>query len=167
MSKSEKVGSWSTVVEVAPTVVAEAYGANDVLGSDSPLSLTPAIRLVSTPKNLIGTGTIVNVMVTDKAAQTATIDIVFWDSNPSATTFTNNTALTVHDTDLLNIIGVITIDTWTSFAASSVGRPANSTAIPFKLASGDTTLYATMITRGTPTYASTSDLLLRVGIYQD
>lgn len=165
-----KVGS-VLVVESTPTIDTNIYTSGDLVGTK--ISLTPAVRAIELPSIIKGTGTIVSVIITDLGKQDATIDVVFFDTDPSNTTFTNNTALTINDTDLLNIIGLATIDTWKDFVNNSVGITSAAIAFPLVLqetttpTTPDTTLYAAMVTRGTPTYASTTDLTLRVGILVD
>jgi len=170
MPSIDKGGSVSTVLEGTPTIAVATYSANDFLGT-AELVLSPAAIKRELPRIVVGSGTIVNVIVTDKAAQTATMDVVFWDTEPSNTTFADETPLTMADADLANVIGVVTVDTWTSFVNNSVGMPAAAVAIPYVLKEdttiANTTLYAGLITRGTPAYASTSDLTLRVMLYLD
>jgi hypothetical protein len=165
VAKIQKGGAVSRVLSSTPTITAGAYSANDLVGGK--ISLTPAARLVSLPSNIIPTATIINVILTDKSTQASNTDVIFWSADPSATTFTDNAALTVADADLLNIIGIVTVNSWTTFAANSVGTTTSAVTFPYQLASEASTLYASLITRGTPTYASTSDLTLRVQMYWD
>lgn len=147
-----------TNIRITPTISTGAYTAGDNVGGK--MSLTP---VAMEPR----TGTIMSVTVADLAKQSAAIDILLFDSDPSATTFTDNAALDVADADLLKAIGVIRVA-----ANDYVGLADNSVAcvkdinLPFKL-SGTDTLYATMVTSGTPTYAAATDLTLTFGIQMD
>jgi hypothetical protein len=141
-----------------PTVsTSPAYTSGDSVGGK--ISLASAVRLAGTG------GTITSVTITDKGKQSAAIDVVFFNADPTNTTFTDNGALTVHDTDLLTIIGVVPITSWAAFVDNSVGY-ANGLGLGYKIATG-TTLYACLVTRGTPTYAATTDIQLVVGIIPD
>jgi hypothetical protein len=100
----------------------------------------------------------------DKAKQSALIDCILFDSNPSSTTFTDNAALAVNAADLGKIIGVVQLSSYAAFSANSVAYAAGI-AVPIQglpnVASPS--LYASLVSRGTPTYASTSDVSLRLG----
>ena len=151
-------GAPTASLVATPTVsVSPAYSSGDLIGGK--LSLANAIRVAG-----LG-GTITNAILTDKGKQNAAIDIVLFSTDPTNTTFTDNGVLTIADADLINIIGVIPVTSYASFNDNSVGY-INNVAIPFKLASG-TTLYACLVSRGTPTYTSTSDLQLTLGIIPD
>jgi hypothetical protein len=106
-----------------------------------------------------GGGLIQSVLITDLAKQDIDKDVVFFDTNPSNTTFTENAALDIADADLVNILGVAQVTTWIDFNDNSIGQALNL-AIPFS----NTALYAAIMERGTANYASTSDLTIRVGI---
>jgi len=163
-------------VEATPTIEASsAYSAGDSIGA-AVISLAGATAetgglTAAEVREAAGWGTgnethggmIQSVILTDLGKQSAEIDVVFFDADPSQTTFTDNAALDVDDADLLNIVGVAAVTTWKDFSDNSVGQTLNL-AIPFVLEDGGNTLYAALVSRGTPTYASTADLTLRVGV---
>ncbi len=153
-ARSYRNGIW--FAELALTVQAAEYAAADIAGGK--LSFT------SFGEAAVGGagGIIESVMITDLAKQSTNKDIVFFDTDPSNSTFTENGAVTVHDTDILNIIGVAQVTTWVALADSSVGQVLNLN-MPFVLSTG-TTLFAIMIERGTPTYAGTGDVTIRLGV---
>ena len=154
------IGS-TNIVSTTATVQAAAYSANDVVGGL--ITLTGVcVSALDRP-----TGIIHSVVITDKAAQDVDYDVVFFDTNPSNTTFTENSALTLSDTDLPTIVGVAQVTTHVAFSASGVNI-LHGANIPFRITDTSTNaIYACIITRGAPTYASTSDVTLRVGILQD
>ncbi len=139
------------------TVQAAAYASGDLVGG--------LIRLDNCNPDNTGRrdagGLIQSVAIADLAAQNITKDVVFFDSNPDGTTFTENAALDIADADLLKIIGVAQVSSWFSFNDNSMGQAVNL-AIPFAIAGAP--LYAAIVERGAPTYASTADLHIRVGI---
>lgn len=139
----------------APTVTASAaYSANNVMGS---LMTFSNIGLAAGRG-----GFIQSVTVAFKSAQTAPMDF-FWcgASNPSSSTITDKTniAIASADFDKCRPIPV-------SYCASG-GTPsvcaADALAFPFTLSSG-TTGYGFLVTRGTPTFASTSDVKLTLRV---
>lgn len=115
-------------------------------------------------KSVYPTGGIIqSVVITDLAALSIDKDVVFFDTNPSSTTFTENSALDINDADLLNVIGVVSVTTWFAFNDNVCGQTLNL-AMPFVLPAAATALYAAIVERGTANYAGTSDLSIRVGI---
>lgn len=135
----------------APTVDTAIYASGDLIGGK--------LSLVINKNN----GIINTVVLTDAANQKSALDIVFFRDNPSNTTFTDQAALDIHDTDLKVICGRITLA-----AADYVSYADNAEAtincnFGFQLASG-TTLYACLVSRGTPTYAAATDVQLRVTV---
>ncbi len=144
--RSNDGGIW--YIEQAVTVEASPdYSAGDLVGGKLTLSSKANGGLIQT------------VIITDLAGVNINKDVVFFDTNPSNTTFTENAALAIADADLVDILGVAAVDTWFSFSNNSVGQALNL-AIPFV----NTPLYAAIVERGTANYASTSDLSIRVGI---
>ena len=149
LARSAQDGLW--FIEQAVTVEAAAYATGDLVGG-----------LLTLSGAFVGYGGFIqSVVITDLAKQSIGKDVVFFDANPSNTTFTENSALDINDTDLLNVIGVAPVLDWFGFSDNSVGQALNL-AMSFRLAGAD--LYAAIVERGAPTYASTSDLSIRVGI---
>lgn len=143
-------------LEATPTIDTSAYASGDLIGTKM------SFGLGDTWGNARA-GEIRSVLVADNAKQDAQLDVLFWDTDPSNTTFTDNAALTVADADLVNLFGVAEIFTWKDFNDNSVGIAQNLT-IPLVFPSGTKTLYAAIVSRGTPTYAADDDLTVRVGI---
>jgi hypothetical protein len=153
------VSGKSTVVTASPACDTAAYAAGDLIGGK--LTLSSVVPITA------GSGIIHSVVLADQANQKSKIDVVFFNSDPSGTTFTDQAALDVADADLLKIVGVITIETfyYIAFADNAVATKTSS-GLVFKLATG-TTLYACLVSRGTPTFAAATDLQLSVKILQD
>lgn len=143
------------ILTASLVVQAAAYSAND-LAADK-------IELANAVERAGGGGEIVATLLHDKAAQAVSYDLVFFNADPSATTFTKNSALTVADADLAKICGVHQLTSNIAFAASNITRGEAFRPLPFVLAGG-TSLYAALITRGTPTFAATSDVTLQVAV---
>lgn len=149
----------ATIFTKAITVTAGAYAAGACVGGKQ--TFANAVRLADR------SGSIDSIIIADKAKQNAALAVVFFDSDPSATTFTDNAALTVADADLFKIIGVINVlaSDYQAFADNSVAT-VKCQGMDF-VANGSANIYATIVAVGTPTYAATTDLQLKVKIRQD
>lgn len=153
------VGGNSALVTPTITVsTSPAYTAGDSIGGK--ITLANAVRVSG------GTGILESIMVLDRANQKAAIDIIIFDADPSAATITDNAAF-VFSTDDLKVLARIPVAT-TDYVTYNSKATANIKAIGalLKAASG-TSLYAAVVTSGTPTFAATTDFQLRFGILQD
>lgn len=159
---TRKIGAYSTVLRATPAIDTSAYASGDLIGS-AEIFLSLAVRADGLVEK---SGIIQAVLVTDLGAQGANLDIYFFDRKLINTTFTDNAAWDVSDVDILTFIGVAAITDWRTLGSNSNGQLLNL-GLPFILPANSTTLYAVIVSRGTPTYASTSDLTLHVAILQD
>lgn len=148
----------SKVVTATPTVSTSAYSTGDNVGGK--------ITLASVCRDTMGSGLIQSVIITSKSLQTASYDVIFFNADPSGSTFTDNAAQAIVDADLSKIIGVAQCSTVVALSAESIHQ-ATGLALPFALSGGATTLYACIIVRGTPTLGSTSDIWLATRVLQD
>lgn len=152
------IGGFTTVIKDTTAVsTTPAYTAGDAVGGKRTLA-----NAVRTP----GTGILQSISILDRANQKAAMTLFIFDANPTAATITDNAAF-VFSTDDLNVIAQVSV-------AASDYVTTNSKAvavisglqIPLKAASG-TSLYAALVTTGTPTFAATTDVQLEFGILQD
>ncbi len=158
----ERIGGHTQIVQATPVCnITAPYASGDLIGGK--LTLTDAARFGD--KLRPGTGIIQSVILTDLAKQSADLDVVFFDSDPSATTFTDQAALDIDDADLVKIIGVASVTSWAAFADNSAGQLLN-VGLAFDLGQA-TSIFAAIVSRGTPSFASESDLRLRTFILQD
>lgn len=157
----ERMGHYSVILTSTPTIDTAAYASGDLVGA-SEISLTPA---VISEAGKAASGLVQTVVIIDEDAQEVNLDVYFFDTEPAATTFTDNAAFAPTDADLDFLVGVASVTDWKSQSTNSVGQVLNL-GLPFELAAGATTLYAVLVTRGAPTYSATG-LTLRVGILQD
>lgn len=144
------------VVTTTPEIDTSAYSDGDLIGELQTLAN-------ATSPTVFG-GIIAQVVITDKDAESTNIDVVYFDTNPSATTFTDNAAFDVADADLTKIICVVAITTHKLFADNGISEAQNVNC-PFRASSS--TIYAAFVAREAVTYTSASDLSLRTGILQD
>jgi hypothetical protein len=145
----------SRTLTATPTVSTTAYGTGDNVGGK--------VTLADVCRGTTGSGIIQSVVITSKSLQTATFDVVFFNADPSGSTFTDNVAQAVVDADLSKVVGVAHCSDVTALAAESIHQ-ASGLGLPFALSGGATTLYAAIVVRGTPTLGSTSDIWLSVGV---
>jgi len=137
-----------------PTVTAGAYTANDFVGGKLTFDFSSEGNQG---------GVIISVAITDKGKQDAELELHLFTSL-SGSTITDNGAATVVDADLVNFVGAFSTNdsTWRDYAD-------NSAILLPNLGDGfDTlTLEGFLVTRGTPTYASTSDITVIVAALLD
>lgn len=133
---------------VAKTIVTNTsqYAAGDFIGS--------AILTLADVPTVNGGAYLTSLSITDLTKQNAVIDFLFFSSVCSNTTFTNNGALDVHDTDLLTFLGHVNIAAanYVSLADSSVGTVAQI-GLALQCNPASTSLYVVpVLTSGTPTW---------------
>lgn len=157
-----KVGGVTNIVKLTGAQVGvdgAAYGSGDVLGDKCPIKIE-AVRSQS------DTGIIHSVIVQDLSNQSGAIDIVFFDSNPSSTTFTDNAALDINDADLPKVIGIVSVVAadYKSFADNAVAT-VKGIALPIKSLSSPN-LWIAVVSRDTKTYVA-DELSIAIGILLD
>jgi len=158
-----KTGGVTDIIKITGAQVGvsgAAYGTGDVLGTTSPIKIEPI-------RDLYGTGILHSVVVQDLSAQSGAIDLVVFDSNPTATTFTDNSALDIADADLPKVIGIVSIVStdYASFADSSVAVLTNA-GLPVKSLATTPNLWICPVSRDTKTYVA-NELSLAIGFLQD
>lgn len=160
-----KTGGITNVVKLTGAQVGvdgAAYGSGDVLGDKAPIK----IELV---RGINGTGILQSVIIQDLSAQSGALDVVVFDSNPTATTFTDNAALDIADADLPKVIGVVSIvaGDYDSFVDNVVATK-NGIGLPIKSIASNTepVLWVALVSRDTKTYIA-DELSVALGILQD
>jgi hypothetical protein len=151
-------GTGSVHLTATPTVTAGAYSSGYVVGGL--ISLSGATRTNS------GSGLIQTVEVTVKTALTAPYDVLFFDTQPTNGTYTDNAAFALNTSDAPFLVGVAHSSDLIPGGTPQILQAANL-ALPFKLSASNTTLYAIIVMRGAETLASTSAIGLSVVIKQD
>lgn len=156
--KAKPVGRLTATPQSVPVITAGAYSSGDALGGK--LTFTD----VTTDK--AGHGSIQGVSLVDLAKQAIACDLVLFNADFTATT--DKTAFDPTDADLaasfLGIVPIVAGD-YSSFNDNCAAYKEKN--IPFTLPVGTTTLYGQLVTRGTPTYASTSDIKVRLHVLKD
>jgi len=153
------LGAGGNVIAIAqsPTVSASpAYSTGDVIGT----KLTFAASVLAAG----GSGLVQSVNIDCKSAQTGAMDLVLFNADPAASTFTDNAALAVNAADFDKVVGVVHITDWTNLGTPSFAQ-AQNLALPFTLAA--TSLFGVLVARSTPTLGSTSDLTISVNVIRN
>lgn len=156
---AEVIISSSRTINATPTIDTNIYASGDLLGTK--------LTFAGAAKEGVGSGTIHTVVISDLDKESANVDLIIFNSNPSATTFSNNSALDIDDADLSKIACVISITTHATFNDNGVSY-ANGTNCVFEIADASTpTLYGALVVRATPTYTTAADITVRLSILQD
>lgn len=143
-------------VSATPTISnGVAYAAGDSIGGL--MTFTGACLSGSLQAEIRG------VTLWDLTKQGADIDVLVFSANPTGTTFTDNAALDVADADLAKIAAVVQITSDSAYSDNGISQAKN---LSYEIACTSTgTFYAAMVSRGTPTYGSTTELTLQFEIY--
>jgi hypothetical protein len=152
-----QVGGKTSQVSVTPTLTASsAYTAGNCVGG---LMTFSSILLAA------GSGVLQTLVLQCKSTQTATFKFYLYSANPSSSTFTNKSAPSINSADIAKLIGFWTLSTpdsgqgtHTIYVVDGVGHALNV---------GATTLYGVLVTTGTPTFASTSDINMVLAVLED
>ena len=153
---SDQLGT--SQVQVTPTVTsASAYTTGNVVGG----LLTFANAVQSGPLS----GVLESVTLAIKSTQTASFKLYLFSSAPS-TTFTDKTAPAIGTGDAAKLLDVITL------SGGDSGLGANTTLyvadnIGKSLVLAGTALYGVLTVIGTPTFTTTSDVVVTASILKD
>jgi len=151
------------VISVTPTITASsAYVAGYQVGGI--MTLTDAIRMDT--QTGLGVSELVSITILDKAKQDAAINVFLFSASPTLAS-SDHAAFDLTDANLIAAcIGVVSVGTtYVDTVSNSVSSTVNLN-LPLQITSG-TNLYAVATTSGTPTYASTSDLVFKFGFFVD
>ena len=149
-------------VQIAPTVTVDtsAYAAGDCIGGK--LTLTDAMRVNG------GTGILQSLFMMDRSGtQKPALEILIFNADPTASTLTDQAAVSIHADDVGKVIRRISIAAgdWILVAGNYMAD-LNLTKIVKSGAAGKN-LYAAIVATGTPTFTATSNLIARFGIMRD
>jgi len=156
---SGNVGGFTTGIKDTTAVsTTPAYTAGDAVGAKR--TLANAVRVSG------GSGIIDSIVLLDRANQKSGMELLLFDADPTNATITDNAAF-VYSTDDLKVIARITINATDYVTLNSKAIAClRGLGIAFKT-NATTSLFAALVTTGTPTFAATTDVQLTVGILQD
>lgn len=148
------VGGKVAKLSATPTVTAGAYSANDAVGGK--ITFANAARVSG------GSIVIETAVVGDKAVASPSLELWLFDADFTAAS--DNAAFDPDDADLANLIGIIDFSTWKA-GADNEASVRSGLGMAAKLAG--TSLFGQLVTRGTPTLASTSDIFVTLHVIQN
>lgn len=160
---SNKIGqivSTTGQPSVTPTVTASsAYTTGNIVGGL--MTFTNAFATGAT------SGVLQSIVIRSKSVQTATFKLYVFSQQPTNTTWTDKTAPSINSLDLPYLIDYFIfaapdsgLGTMTIYTQDGLGKSLVNTA-------GTTSLWAVLVVVGTPTFSSTSDISVTLGILQD
>lgn len=150
-------------IAVTPTVTASAYTAGNVLGGIMTFAsvLLGAPTLTPTKWSAV----LESICVKFKAsAVVGEIDVAIFTASPAGGTYTDHGAPTAAAADQAKLVGIYaltvpqsTLGTMTCYNLDGIGAAIDGAS---------TSLFAVMTVKGTPTPASTSDVIVELGVLQ-
>ena len=155
-------------IAVVPTITSgSAYASGNQIGGI--MTLTDAIRQDSNVN--FGQSELHSVTILDAGLQNAAIDIWFFNQSPTVTSADKQAFSMSDGNQAAQCIGAISVGTsYSASALNSVSTDGINLSKNFQVAStatNPTNLYAIAISRGTPTYTSTTDLKFLFSFYVD
>jgi hypothetical protein len=151
-----QVGGELKVAGSTPTITSgSAYASGNVIGTK--MTFAGLGRVIGL------TGLIQMGLLVSKSNQSFAADLILFHTDPAASTFTDKTALAVNAADFDKILGKIAFAStdWTNAGTPSFAQQT-ALAMAYKVATGATDIYGVLVSRGTPTFGSTSDLKVTV-----
>lgn len=144
------------VLEATVTTDTSIYADHDQVGTV--LTLADAF-----PGGCPKRGMIESVSVVDKSSQKSALTLHFFDASPTVAS-SDNAALNISDAELADkYLGKVEIAAG-DYQDLSAAAVATVKALGLIVKSTTTALYCQVESGGTPTYGSTSDLVLKVGL---
>lgn len=140
-------------IAVAPTVTAGAYSAKDAVGGE--MTFANAVRVSG------GSAVLNSVTIIDKSQAAAGLEL--WLFSATITEADDNAAFDISDAELATCVGVVPIATADYFQIAD-NEVACVRGVGLQFACAATSLFGQLKCTGTPTYASTSDLTVVLGI---
>lgn len=154
-------GQRSAVITVTPTITAQAYTAGKQLGTATKI---PGAVSAS------GAGaTLMSLAIMDKANQKSAIDVLIFNASP--TTVADGSTFDITDAELVAKyqcrVVVPNTNYKTNGASSNADVSVGNIWQKVKASAGNVDLWCVLVCQGTPTYTSTSDIVLTFGFDQD
>lgn len=152
-----QVEKWSNVQVITPVIDTVAYSINDSVGGK--LTLTGVTPITN------GSVMLDTISLSDKSTAKAAMTILFFRDDPSGSTLTNNSAISIVAADTPKVVGYmpIVVGDYTNVNGAAGPTIVTKTNVGIRIpATGNQTLYVALFTTGTPTYA-VGDLTLTLG----
>ena len=157
LAANTSVNSYTATAEVQvnPLVNTTVYTSNSVVGGK--LSFANAVR---SPNS----GVLQTVSVVSKSVQTAGYKFYLFRDNPTASTFTDHTSPSIASADVSKLVGVYTLGNPDSTLGATINTLDN---VGQAFVTNGTTVYGVLVTTGTPTYTSNSDVFVTISVLED
>ena len=147
----------SSQIQVNPTITSgSAYAAGNCVGGKLTFASALGAQL---------SGTLQNITIASKSVQTAGFKLYLFSTNPTNTTFTDKAAVSLNAADLPYLMDIIPIQYYDSGLGTMTIYPVDGAGRT--LVGATTSLYGVLVTTGTPTFTSTTDLYITLTIMQD
>jgi len=151
------IGGYTTVIKDTTVVTAASYSAGNAVGGKRTIAAALGVTTF--------TGVLESITILDRSNSKAGMTLFIFDADPVAATITDKTAF-VFSTDDLKVIAQINIAA-SDYVTTNSKAIAQKTGLGIALKAASATLYAALVTTGTPTFAATTDVQLEYGILQD
>ena len=149
------VVSEGITITQTPTVTAGVYHAGDVVGG--------LLTFANAARSSGGGGVIKDVVIVDDNGQDAEMELWLFDT--TITAIANNDAWALTEVQLHTLITIVKS---TDGAWCASGTPsANAIEVARRYDCTGTSLFGQLVTRGTPTFAATDDVTVRIMLLQD
>jgi hypothetical protein len=155
----------TVMVSVTPNIETSAYATGDVIGEL--MEFEGALREVR------GSGHLSGAIISNKAAQAVDLELWVFFKEPENSTLTDNSAIAVSDDDIANGVMILSFGSATRFtSANNIIHYLGNQLHPVFGRIGDrnstsSSLWAVLVSRGSPTFGSAADLTVTLGIAQD
>lgn len=148
------------VVTFSPAITPAAYAAGDQVGV--------AVELPNALDASGDTGTILSCVVLDKNAQAKGLSVLLFNSQPTVAS-ADNAAVNITDAEMAaKYLGRIVVeDADYSTTAASADATKIGIGLLVQAAAGTNSLWALVQMKSAATYASATDLVIKLGIVQD
>jgi len=137
---------------VTPTITAGAYTAGQEVGGLMTFAVGGA-----------GSGILESISVTCKSVQTTPLKLYIFDTNPTNSTWTDHSTPAINALDVPFVKGVFSLLNPDSGLGTHTIWNLDGIAASFI----GSNLYGILVTVGTPTFASTSGIIVKLGIVDD
>lgn len=153
-------------IKIIPAISAAAYGDGDQIGPDY-----TKLSGVATEKG--GAVSLESCLIIDRGKQKSDLDLYFWSKQPVVQSGDND-AFDVNDADADSLAGLLQVTgseyediaDWSCWQGKNLGLLMTSILDGNKDNADGKSLWVTIVSGGTPTYVSTTDLILRFNFVQ-
>jgi hypothetical protein len=158
-----------------PPLAAGAAAIGSIIGRTSNPSVTPSTTvgaytagqevggLMTFPIGGAGSGLLESIRVTSKSVQTTSLKLYIFDTNPTNSTWSDKTTPAINAADVSFLRGVFSLSSPDSGLGTHTIWNLEGIACSFIGAS----LYGVLVCVGTPTFASASDITVKLGVVDD